>query len=212
MVHLLIHCRILKLTIDGTFCSATPLGLHNTFLSLKKQRKHLTDQNVIRWYNFWTHCVYTAAKPPTPLCFCVQLSEYVGQVYHLNGVGWGHPGICRFKLLVQQILVRMAFFLPRSPHLFHLVNLAGPGDVGRATPEDTLHRRHRALSFQHSTGPTFLFRPSKTLPVTANSSLFFRLPEITHDQVFPHTSSAQKLAMVILQLYKNNRKTFLHYF
>jgi hypothetical protein len=64
-------------------------------------------------------------------------------------------------------LFRMAFLLPCAPHLFHLVNLAGPGDVGRPIPEDTVHRRHRPLSVKHPPTPTpplvlqncFPFRP-----------------------------------------------------
>lgn len=57
---------------------------------------------------FLGHTVFTTQPK-----LCVRLSQDVGHVYHLNGVGWGDPGICRFKLLVQQILVRMAFLLPR---------------------------------------------------------------------------------------------------
>jgi hypothetical protein len=82
--------------------------------------------------------------------------------------------------------------------MFHLVNLAGPGDVGRATPEDALHRRHRPLSFKHPTRPTLLFvlqNRFPLLPILLYSSDYPKL-QITHGLVCPHTSAAQKLANV----------------
>lgn len=33
-----------------------------------------------------------SSKPPTPSCLCVHLSVNVGQVCHVNCVGWGDPG------------------------------------------------------------------------------------------------------------------------